>query len=287
MKSILPLGLFATAFHLGALAAEPEAADKSKYNLFNPTPDALMRDMSPDRPDKTDSAKTVDAGHFQWELDFFNFGRFSDTDNGVTTRTDVYQAAPMNVKVGLLNSVDFQVQFAPYSWEFERTTPPGTETRVSGFGDVMPRLKVNLMGNDGGGFAIAAMPFVKLPTGRPNFGNGSIEGGLKIPYSFEVPGMELSFQTEIDWNRDVVGTRYHADIVNSVSAGLPVWGKLSYYVEVFTDVSTDRNIGFISTFDTWVTYSVNKNLRLEAGVYIGLTKASEQLHPFIGMSFRY
>ena len=47
--------------------------DKSGYNLFNPTPDKYMREMSPDRPDKTDSPFTVDAGHFQLEMDFANF----------------------------------------------------------------------------------------------------------------------------------------------------------------------------------------------------------------------
>ena len=41
----------------GALRAAAEETngvpDKSQYNLFNPTPKALMREMSADRPDKT------------------------------------------------------------------------------------------------------------------------------------------------------------------------------------------------------------------------------------------
>ena len=46
------------------------APDKSTYNLFNPTPRELMREMSTDRPDQTESPYTVDAGHFQMEMDF-------------------------------------------------------------------------------------------------------------------------------------------------------------------------------------------------------------------------
>ena len=34
-----------------------------------------MREMSTDRPDKTESPYTVDAGHFQIEWDLFNFER--------------------------------------------------------------------------------------------------------------------------------------------------------------------------------------------------------------------
>src|ERR1700690_1895783 len=47
--------------------------DKSQYNLFNPTPVKYMRELSPDRPDETESPYTVDAGHFQLEMDFANY----------------------------------------------------------------------------------------------------------------------------------------------------------------------------------------------------------------------
>jgi hypothetical protein len=44
-----------------------ERADKSGYHLFRPTPRELMRELSTDRPDQTESAYTVDAGHVQLE----------------------------------------------------------------------------------------------------------------------------------------------------------------------------------------------------------------------------
>src|SRR5437868_5206562 len=52
------------------LAARP---DKSQYTLWNPVPASLMRELSADRPDKTDSPYTVDAGHYQIEMDFANW----------------------------------------------------------------------------------------------------------------------------------------------------------------------------------------------------------------------
>jgi hypothetical protein len=68
-------------------AQEPDAVrpHKSEYNLFNPTPLAAMRELSPDRPDKTESPHTVDAGHFQLEMDFVNF-TYSDVRTGPYTR---------------------------------------------------------------------------------------------------------------------------------------------------------------------------------------------------------
>src|SRR5205814_5062766 len=50
-----------------------ERADKSGYNLWRPVPDSLLREMATDRPDKTESAFTVDAGHYQIEMDVLSY----------------------------------------------------------------------------------------------------------------------------------------------------------------------------------------------------------------------
>ena len=52
------------------LTPEQKTAAKLKYNLFNPTPDDHLRPFNTDRPSKTDSPITVDAGRFQLEADF-------------------------------------------------------------------------------------------------------------------------------------------------------------------------------------------------------------------------
>ena len=55
-----------------AAEGDAPAPDKSHYHLFNPTPRELMREFNTDRPDKTESPYTVDAGHFQFEMDVLN-----------------------------------------------------------------------------------------------------------------------------------------------------------------------------------------------------------------------
>jgi len=47
--------------------------EKSQYHLFNPTPRELMRDLSPDRPDATESPITLDAGHSGFEVSLFDW----------------------------------------------------------------------------------------------------------------------------------------------------------------------------------------------------------------------
>ena len=50
-------------------AAAGSSAEKAQYHLFNPVPKEKMRDFVTDRPDRTESPISVDAGHFQIETD--------------------------------------------------------------------------------------------------------------------------------------------------------------------------------------------------------------------------
>ena len=193
----------------------------------------------------------------------------------------------MNLKLGVWNNLDVQMAFTPYRWWTTWDSHSPTRLRDHGFGDVAPRVKLNLFGNDGGPMALAVMPFVKLPTHQDSLGTRSVEGGWKIPYAFSVPGWDIGFQTEADCIRNEADSGYHAELINSVSVGHKLVGRLSLYGEFFSNVRTERGAGWIGTVDTWLTYSVSRALRLEAGVYIGVTEAAEDWHPFVGMTFRY
>jgi hypothetical protein len=118
-----------------------------------------MREMSTDRPDQTESAYTVDAGHFQFEADLFSYSR--DAENG--SHSDSFAAVAMNLKLGLLNNVDLQLFISPYLYEHTHDPNLGSSTSADGFGELVPRVKINLWGNDSGPFALALMPFVKFP----------------------------------------------------------------------------------------------------------------------------
>ncbi len=273
-----------------AVASEPGEKmppDKSRYTLFSPTPDQYLRELSADRPDKTDSPYTVDAGHFQVEMDFANLTYDAANSERGNVKSEDYQIAPMNLKVGLLNNMDFQLVLSPWQWQRTEDKSTGIVKRKSGFGDITPRAKVNLIGNDGGFFALALIPFVKIPASQDHLGNGSVEGGVGIPYAFDVPNWEVGFQTTFNCNRNEVGSGYHAEFNNSISIGHAVMGKLFYHMEFFGGVSTEQNSDWIGTLDTWFTYQANKNLCLDAGVYIGVTKSADDWRPWVGMTWRY
>jgi hypothetical protein len=267
---------------------EQPRTDKSRYHLFSPTPRELMREMSTDRPDKTESAYSVDAGHFQFEMDLVSYAHDRDKSGGGDTRTDAYAIAPVNLKLGLLNNVDLQVMLDTYNHVRVKDRAAGTVERRSGFGDVTTRLKVNMWGNDGGRTALAMMPFMKFPSNQGGLGNNAVEGGVIFPLAVELPhGWGMGLMTEFDFLRNEADSGYHTAFVNTITLGHDICGKLGGYVEFFSEVSTERGARWVGTLDLGLTYGLTDNIQLDAGINIGVTKSADDLNPFIGLSWRF
>jgi len=260
------------------------APGKGGYTLFQPTPREFLRELSTDRPDKTESPYTVDAGHFQLEMDFANFT--AAEIGGERTRT--WNVAPINLKVGLLNQVDLQFIFDGYLQvrTNDRKARPET-TRRSGVGDFTTRLKINLWGDDGGTTAFALLPFVKFPTNTNGLGNDAVEGGALFPLALKMPG-EWGLGAEAGFGvlRNAGGTGRHGEFIQSITVGHALAGKLSGYAEFFSSLSTERNAGWIATIDAGVTYRVTENIQLDAGCNFGVTAAADTVNPFVGLSIR-
>jgi len=270
----------------GGLYAGPASEfspDKSGYHLFNPTPRAFMREMSTDRPDQTESPYTVDAGHVQVEMDFVNFTSDRHSPDGV--RTETWNVAPVNLKIGLHNRVDLQVIFDNYL--DVRTRESGVTGRASGFGDITARLKINLWGNDGGPTALAIMPFVKLPLDASNLRNGRTEGGIIVPLAVALPGgWGMGLMTEVDFVSD--GDDGHdIEWLNSITFSRDLTTQLAFYVELVAVVGTAPGFDWQAQADTGLTFAVSDNVQLDCGCNFGLTRPAPDFQPFAGLTVRF
>lgn len=273
---------------LVALIASPLKAtaegEKRAYSLFRPTPDALLRDLSTDRPDKTESPYTVDAGRFQVETDLVAF-TYDDT-NAVTTRT--WDVIPFNFKVGLAHDTDLQVVFGSFSRILTRDEDAGTRATSDGTGDLVFRLKRNVWGNDGGRTALAIMPFVKLPTNTLGELNDAVEGGVIVPLAIDLGrGVGLGLMTEVDILQNEDSGRYSPSFINSGTVGFDLTKQLGLYLEVFTERSTEDGADLVATFDAGLTFALTDNIQLDAGVNLGITDAADDINVFAGQSVRF
>jgi hypothetical protein len=255
---------------------------KEQYSLLARTPDAALREMSTDRPDKTESAYTVDAGRWQIETDLVAYTR--DRESRVTT--EVLDVVPFNLKFGLTHDMDVQFVYGSLS----RVRIIGSEAdetgSESGGGDLTIRVKRNLWGNDGGRTALALMPFVKLPVNSLASLNSEVEGGLIVPLAIDLGhGAGLGLMTEVDVVRGDRG--YEPVFINSATVSFDLNDKLGVYTEIYTERGSGRDAATVVTFDAGVTYAVTGNLQLDAGVNLGVTKAADDMQLFAGLSQRF
>ena len=287
--AVLAAGVLATNAQSPRVEANrPDEAppDKSVYDFLHPTPNELMREMSTDRPDQTESPYTVDAGHFQVEIDLVSAVFDRDRSGGGDRRTRDWGTS-VNLKAGLWNNVDIQFVFDPYVHTQVDDLVAKTKETASGFADFQTRLKVNLWGNDGGKTALAIMPFVKWPLPASGLRNGQTEGGVIAPLAIELPaGWSTTLMTEFDFVSSDAGG-YDADFVNSIAFSHDIAGKLGGYIEFFSVVSSASNSKWQGQFDLGFTYGVNNNLQLDAGCNFGVTSSAPDFNPFVGLSFRF
>lgn len=254
------------------------------YSLFNPVPDDKMRAFATDRPTKSYSPITVDAGHFQYEADWLSW-TYSRRD----TTTSNFLVMDPTFKVGLTAKTDLELVLAPLNYNNTHDRVAGTHNTAAGFGDVTARLKYNIIGDDGGDYALAVTPYVKAPTAAHNVGNNHWEGGFYVPFSVALPDdFTLALMTEADVQENAALNGYHMNYQNLVNVSHSVFtDALTGSVEFWSDANNDQGASDQYTADVALAWSLSPNVQLDSGVNFGLSRAASDFQPYIGISQRF
>ena len=268
LKSLL---LVSTALIVSfpALADDVSAPDKSGYTIFNPVPVDQMRSFSTDRPTKSDTPYTVDAGHYQYEADALNW-----TYNHNQTTTSNLLVVDPTIKAGLTNRTDIEFALAPVNINDSHVR--GTNIR-------------NALGNDGGDYAVAIVPYIKAPTAAHNIGNNHWEGGGYVPFVAALPqDWTLNITNELDILENAALNGYHTNYSGLINLSHSVFDdSVTGYVEFWSDVNNDSGASTQYTADFALSWIVKDNLQLDAGINVGLNSAANDLQPYFGISQRF
>jgi hypothetical protein len=284
LAALAPAGFVGAVLCLDAAPARAETR-----TLWNPTPRASLRSLSTDRPDKTETPFTVDAGHLQVELDHFHYVHDRETSGGREFIREEWGIGPVLAKLGILHNFDFELGVEPYQEvrEVERANGESREILRQGFGPVTLRAKLNLWGNDGGRSALALLPSVQLPTAQDGLGSEVVEAGVGVPLNLKLADrLELGAQTGALWVGDADGSGHHFEVVNSITLGVVLSSRFSGYVEFWALLDPDDADAWQGTFDFGLNFLVNDNLKLDAGLNVGVTEAAPDWNPFLGLSWR-
>jgi hypothetical protein len=253
-----------------------------------------------DRPSRAQSEMTVDGGHVVVEVGALRYARFRrDPDTG--SRLREFSFGETFARVGVLNDLEAGVNFEPFLYEREITPGEGASNRF-GTGNITPEVTLNLWGNDrnvgdpspskvGRSFfdktGLALQPFLSIPT-RTGVGGDSVEGGLIIPFGADLPlKLDLGGHVEFDFLRAERGSGYVAGFTNVVVLERKVVGPVSVFGEFWTQVTTERGVGWRGTADAGVRVLLGKNTVLDGSINLPVTRRSESPQVLAGVSMRF
>jgi hypothetical protein len=273
-------------FTLLIIAASPQVlrAQQGKsaaYNLFHPVPKAAMREMETDRPDVTESPFTVDAGHIQYETDFARLERH--TTESMQENTFMFNQA--NLKVGLTNSTSLQLGFQSFVYQVDKELPEGEKSGTHGIGDFTVRLKQNLMGNNGGKFIIALLPYVKFPTATYT-DESKYEGGLIVPMQYKLPGeWKLGMQVEGDRLKNEEDQGMHTELLQTLTISHDLGKHLEGIAETYYTYNFNQH-HWSNYLNASLQLDIAHDIKLDAGCNYGLQHDAAKNY-FVGTSFRF
>ncbi len=284
LASLSRLGFVGAVLYLDSPLARAEAGTPGTS-----TPRAHLRPLATDRPDKTESPFTVEAGHVQVELDLFHYVHDRESSDRAAVTREEWGLGPVLVKLGVRHNLDVHLGVEPYGETrvTERTNGTVRVTRRQGFGPITLRSKLNLWGNDGGRTALALLPGIQVPTHQDGPGSDEVEAGLAIPFGLTLTDrLELGAQTGAGWVGDTDGHGHHFEVVNSITLGVGLSRRFSGYVEFWTLLDPDAAAEWQGTFDFGLNFLVNDNLKLDVGLNVGVTETAPDWKPFFGLSWR-
>ena len=246
-----------------------------------------LRSLCTDRPTKSTSPCTVDPGHFQLESDIFNVT--IDHSSGADTTTALYTNPTL--KYGVTDTVDVELNIAPYETITSRDRTTDITTRNEGVGDLYARVKWALIGAAGGDFGLAFVPYLKAPTASGGVGNGAWEGGLIIPVAFNLPaGWSGVIDPEIDILKDPADDNKHVGFAGLISLSHPITKTITGSVEIWGDENYQPGHAIkqasADVGAAWIPAS-DQNLQFDGGVNLGLNSQTPAAQLYVGVSRRF
>jgi Putative MetA-pathway of phenol degradation len=282
----LVIGLLLLCGAPAALAQSPDRPpicpyDSAHFDLFHPVPRNQLRELRPDRPGATESPFTVDAGHFQLEVDAF---RLVNRRAG-EQREREWHAAYLMPKLGLSRRTDIQLEIPVYAAQKQRRYDAPSWERHRGFGDVALRLKHNFLGDDEDyPVALAAVGYVRLPTGGLA-GDGGAEYGLIVPADVNLGhhwDLEGQVETKLSYDRE--SARRYLGVVPSVALEHDFNDVFSFIVEgVSRWNALDHR--WLSSVNVAPVVTVNDNLQFDFGAHFALNRETDREF-FVGFTYR-
>ncbi|MFD2719534.1 transporter [Hymenobacter monticola] len=283
MKRFFLSLLLLPSLTLAQAPAKTSPYDSAHFSWRKPVPRNRLRELQPDRPGVTESPFTVDAGHFQLEMDAL---RLINSGSGNDGKNRELHLAYSMLKLGLSRRTDLQLELPLYSVAKQRPSDADDwQERHAGFGDVTVRVKHNFVGDDQlGKFAMSVIGYVRLPSGG-NVGDGAAEYGVVLPIDLELSDKaNLEAQVEADLKYDRETNQRYVRFVPSMALEYDLTEKVGLVTEAVAMWNTEQR-RWQTSANIAPIFKVTPNLQLDLGTHLALNRLTDHEY-FVGLTFR-
>lgn len=264
----------------------------SNYSLFNPTPGNKLRPLTTERSSRSDSVNTINPGHVQVEASLFSVGQNKDCNNTSCQKThNLILGDTTMIRIGSTENSEIQVVFNTYTKR--KTFNSGGVEKNTGFGDTSLRFKYSFSGNQDEKFGVAITPFVKLPTGQNGLSSNTIEGGVALPLAFNlIDGWSVGGMSQLNFLNNAYTSEnnqrsLYQSYTNAIYLTKNFNQKLYGFVEYSTQKASTSSSKWQNTANLGLHYFLNNNLKIDAGINLGLNQAAENLNYYSGFAYRF
>lgn len=271
--------LIALSLYFGVLpaAAQEQVGPSScqqRRSLLDPLPRACLDPIETDRPHLTDTAHTVDPGHFLLETELV---AYAGSRQGEQARPRTLGAMLMLAKLGLLTGVDLQLGYDAFSLSWAN----GSHDLSAG-DELFLRLKVNLFGGNHGRMSLTVAPVFQVSLR----GDGLDAGGIAL-FGADLPAeLELELNLSLLSQRDSGGANRFT-VIPALALTRELLPRLALFGEVYAETWRARGeTQWLGIFASGLLYQLAHDWQLDGGVRVGLNDRAPPYELFLGLSFR-
>ena len=236
----------------------------------------LTATVAPLAAQVTETAETIKPGSFFVRMDAVSVGINRDTADA--NKFTALGLASTIVSAGLTRSVDLQVGFQLFVRETYQYR--GARSTHSGLGDLTFRTKWTFWRDESVGAAAAVIPYVKIPSNSDAVGNGSVEGGIIVPWAMTLAGaVKAGAMVQWDILRNDANNGYDSRWYASAYMQRDLLLGFGLYGEATVAASSASASSFAGTMGGGATLNISKSLQFDYGINRGLGgRATDWMH---------
>ncbi|WBQ19056.1 transporter [Sphingobium yanoikuyae] len=246
-----------------------------------------LRELCAERPGLTTAACTVDPGHLQLEVGLADWERDKDPDE----RKDTLKLGDIQLRYGLAAQTEVQISWSAYVRTVTRDYQKHVLERAHGIGDLTIGLKQNLKHpqEKANGLAAGMLPYITLPTGTNQGGDGDWSAGLVVPLSYKFNDtllLAVSPRAEAAVDEDRSGRHFAYGAAAGVQISLSDKIRMSPEVEIMRD-RDPADVATLASAALSLAWRIKEMTQLDVQYVAGLNSDTPDVRLAIGISRKF